>query len=82
MSIASDLLPVLRNSVASTIYGGYSVMRDGSRKMLPPAKVLSETRNKDGRCTSLVARYDDGSEIHFKWSKDRGSRFDARELRP
>jgi hypothetical protein len=58
--------------------GGYALMRDGSRRDMPPGKCVLEQRNEAGRCTRADYVYSDGSRLKFKWSESRGSRWNAR----
>lgn len=77
MSIAQLLQPVLQESSAATLYGGYAILGNGERRVFPPAKILHEVRNHEGRCTSLQAQYDDGSLLNFTWCPTNGHRYTA-----
>lgn len=45
---------------------------DGTWKV---PSVVKETRNKHGRCTSIVLRYSDGSMLRYGWSEFSGPRY-------
>jgi hypothetical protein len=77
MSHAKQVLEAMRGAdiVACTLEGGYAVTRTGGRILFQPCRVESCKRNAKGRCTSLIARYYDGSRLRFTWSEDRGPRY-------
>jgi hypothetical protein len=78
---ARTVLEALEGSVASTLSGGYAVLRDGSRNLFEPATIEKERRNRQGRCTFASALYRDGSRLVFRWSEAGGSRYRVEEAR-
>lgn len=76
-TIAGNILAVVsRNDVvAVTLAGGYSVHQNGSRSLFDPAAIVRERRNDKGRCTYLLARYEDGSMLEFRYSSERGASY-------
>lgn len=62
---------------AVTLACGYAVHYNGSRTLFPPARIVKERRNDSGRCTYLLARYSDDSELTFTWHPQHGARYRA-----
>lgn len=75
MTTAAEIIQTCASASAVTLYGGYAVMPDGSRKLFEPAHIASEKRNASGRCTFLTAEYKDGSALRFTWSPSQGARY-------
>lgn len=72
------------NPNAVSLSMGYLVSRDNSRvnfsdhygnRSWDAPRVMKETRNKRGRCTSLTAVYSDGSKLRYTWSERNGPRY-------
>lgn len=40
-------------------------------------RVVSETRNRAGRCTAQVVEYKDGSRVRYTWSESRGASYSS-----
>jgi hypothetical protein len=78
MTTASYILGEINRGFNSavTLYGGYAVDYRGQRTLFEPARIEEEKRNENGRCTLLRARYADGSGLLFRWSFDKGARYD------
>ena len=77
MSIAKQILAKVENAQAVTLEGGYAVLAGGVRNLFPPGKIIEIKRNLEARCTFVVAQYEDGSQIHFRWSESRGPQYKA-----
>lgn len=82
MSTAELVLKTIQNhSVkewsAISYAAGYGMDLKGNRVLFAPCRVISEKRNKQGRCIYMLGEYSDGSKIIFKWSKSKGSRVTA-----
>jgi len=74
VSTAKDILDKVSGASAVTLYGGYA-MFNGKTVNFEPAHIAEEKRNKEGRCTKLVAQYKDGSELVFTWSQSSGAKY-------
>lgn len=70
--------------IACSLASGYMVTRDCGRiifsdhygdRCADAPRESDIKRNKDGRCTGLVATYSDGSRLRFTWSQERGARY-------
>ena len=77
-SIAHQIAEIGYNASALTLYGSYAQMHDGTIKRFPSGVQIQEKRNDKGRCTKVVYRYADGSELTFTWSENNGSKFTAK----
>ena len=77
MTIASNILSaVTRNDVtAVTLEYGYAVHAGSHRSLFDPARIASRRNNDKGRCCYLLAEYEDGSAIEFKYSEARGGQY-------
>jgi hypothetical protein len=69
---------VSQGKAAVTLEGGYAVDYAGKRTMFAPGHVVSEKRNKAGRCTALVVSYKDNSVLSFTWSENAGARYQVK----
>jgi len=79
MTIAETIVAKLKDSLcmAVSLQGGYGRTYDMSNPMIyfAPCIVERESRNKDGRCTKLIGRYQDESHIEFTWHPSHGSQY-------
>jgi hypothetical protein len=77
MSTAQSIYNTLMDKPCSavTLAGGYAMCYDGSRPLFEPCHEKMMRRNKDGRCTYLLAEYKDGSELLFTWSDSKGANY-------
>ena len=78
MSIASDIAVIAEQAAATTFYGGYAQMRDGTIRRFPTGVCELDKRNNNGRCTHARYIYADGSRLTFKWSDARGPSFEVK----
>lgn len=61
---------------AVTLRYGYIVHQDGTRSLFAPATISDERTNDRGRCTNITAKWKDGSGVRYRWSEDKGARYD------
>lgn len=60
---------------AVTLQYGYCIDYAGKRYPFEVGHVVSEKRNAEGRCTSMLVSYSDGSTMAFKWSESKGASY-------
>lgn len=84
-AIVCDLIRQ-KSPVCCTLTMGYMVTRshdrvnfsdhygDGSWNV---PRIVSETRNRNHRCTSQVVEYSDGSRVRFTWSERNGYKYSS-----
>jgi hypothetical protein len=70
---------VSQGQAAVTLAMGYAVDYSGNRVLFEPGHVVTEKRNKAGRCTALVVSYKDGSVLSFTWSENSGARYQVKK---
>lgn len=76
MTIAQQVDAVISEGKAAvSLQYGYAIDYVGKRFPFEPGHVVSEKRNAEGRCTSMVVSYKDGSTISFKWSEQEGASY-------
>lgn len=72
---AQEIAQKIANASAVTLAYGYCIRASGERELFEAGRVLSERRNKAGRCTRMEAGYADGSRLLFTWSEAQGARY-------
>ena len=80
MTTAETIKTQIEGASAVTLYGGYAQFSGDRRVTFEPAKMTHVHRkNKDGRTTHLIVRYEDNSVLEFTWSEARGACYVAHQ---